>query len=902
MFRKLLIPFLALLLVLACFYFYVNLRQSKPVAVNALSAIPFDAAFILETKQLHDLFKRIEESNIIWEDLKVSSSFSTLRQNLYFLDSIFTSNPTLKQLGLSDHSLYISAHPSGNECNYLYCYALPDIRLTEKVEEYLSSAFQIRHLSDGVLSISTRDRKEVCYYSSYKGILLISSSEKLVRRAVEQSRSEKSVLNDKGFMAMLSTSKSSRFDLRLFYHFSKMNQWVLPFLDEKSASLLSASSPVGGWGSMDAVIKPKSILLNGLTAAVPDSTLLDLFHGQDPQRPEAIAVMPSSTASFFYEGFSNFNTYYLNYSARQSASTIARLDSLNKRYDTNFASVFSSWTENEVASLITEPGPGAMDLSGCTFVVLRSDKIEHTSRELESLCALVSKTDSLKNDSTREGTHPIRHLKVRGILPLLYGKPFSVQENYYTVLDNYLVFGNSPEALKNYLHFIDSDHTLVKDGHFNEFSANLSSKCNVYLYTNIARSRSIYQSFASQETTSDIRQYTDLLIRFEALGVQFSSQRDLFYTTAYLEENPIYKKETATLWETRLDTTFHMKPHLLLNHLTKTLDIFVQDDANKLYLISSTGRILWSRSLPEKIHGNVVQVDAFNNKKLQVLFNTRSAIYLIDRNGKDVDGFPVALPSPACNALTVVDYENKSDYRILIACADKHILNYTIRGKITEGWKSVETKDTVTATILHCVVAKKDYLITADIKGAITVLDRHGEARFALQQLLPRPLTAFSLDAGKDLAHTRLLAADSLGNIIRIALDGRTEHLTFKSFSTKPSFLFEDLNADHIPEFIFMDANELSVFTEDKSLLFSYVFSDTITQPPFCLTDPAGHRRIGVISESKDELYLLNESGALPEGFPLRGTTPFCMGDLNRDNTLQLISGEGKNIYAYTIP
>jgi hypothetical protein len=902
MLRKLLLPFLAILLLIACIFFYMNLRQSRPSSVNALIAIPTDAVFILETKQTHTLFRRVEESNILWEDLKVTQTFRELRKNLLFLDSLLQGNTKLLKLGLDDHPLYISAHPTENTCAFLFSYALPDLSLKNSFEEILASNFHVKPLRNEVLSLSTNDRNEICYYAYTNGILLFSPSENLIRKAILQSKMNTSVLNDKGFADVYNTSKSSRFDLRLFVNFSKITLWSGAFMNTHYADLLQNDFPLGGWAAMDANMKPKSVLLNGFVSYRADSSYLNLFKGQEAQHMDALGAMPSNTASFIYEGFSDFHAYFTKFSALRKKCIQNQLDSINRRYGTDFSKVCSSWIENEVASLITEPGPGAMDLSSCTFILLRSDNIEHTTAELSVLCGLVCKTDSLKPDTLMVGKHVIRHLKIKGILPMLLGESFAVTENYYTVLDNYLLFGNSPDALKNYLHFTDNDHFLNKDGHYDEFSSNLSSKCNLFVYSNIARSTSIYQSFASEETAKDISTYSDLFIKFEALGVQFSSQGNLFYNTAYLEENPIYKKETSTLWETRLDTTFHRAPQLLLNHQTHNLDVCVQDDGNKLYLVSSTGKILWSRSLTEKIQGKIVQVDAFSNKKFQMLFNTRNSIYLIDLNGKNVEGFPVQLPSPACNGLTVVDYENKSDYRILIACADKHILNYTIHGKKTEGWKSPVTSDTVVASIIHAVAGRKDYIIVADLGGQPYVYNRHGEAQIELHEKLPKPLSGFSVDPGRDLAHYRIISTDSLGNICRISLDGKSEHISFKLFNHKPWFLFSDLNADHIPEFIFQDANEMTVFTEDKSVLFSYHFDDTILQPPFYLQDPSGHGRVGIVNESKEEIYLLNESGTFPEGFPLRGTVPFSIGDLNRDNTLQLITGEGKNIYAYSIP
>jgi hypothetical protein len=514
----------------------------------------------------------------------------------------------------------------------------------------------------------------------------------------------------------------------------------------------------------------------------------------------------------------------------------------------------------------------------------------------------ISDKMKIKADTALAGDPSIQFLPTPGLLPLLFGKTFPLQSGYYTARGNYILFGNSPAAIRNYIRQTDNEHSLQEERHYAEFSTNLASKCNVYFYTNLARSKDLYKQIATEEWKNDLNSHAGLLIRFEALGLQFASEQNLIYTTAYLEENPIYKKETATLWEAKLDTSFRSKPQLLINHNSGTRDIFVQDNCNRIYLISNTGKILWSRSLPDKIKGEVMQVDAFKNHKLQMLFNTRNQIFLIDRNGKDVDGFPLTLPSPATNALAIADYEHNLEYRILLAGTNHIIMNYTIRGKAVEGWKPTHTADTVCSPILACSVDGKDCLLAADLQGNVYVLDRHGNARTKMEAALPSPLCAFSLELGKDAAHSRLIACDTLGNITLLALTGKKEHRSFKTFEGKPWFRYLDINNDRNPEFIYLDKHELSVFSSDKRLLFNHVFEDTIRQPPVLILTPDRHGQIGIVAENSNSIYLFNESGTQPEGFPLRGRNIFCAGDANADKSTLLITGEGKNIYAYSIP
>ena len=60
----------------------------------------------------------------------------------------------------------------------------------------------------------------------------------------------------------------------------------------------------------------------------------------------------------------------------------------------------------------------------------------------------------------------------------------------------------------------------------------------------------------------------------------------------------------------------------------------MQDDSNTIYLISKSGEILWQRKIEGEIMGEAAQIDIFKNDKLQLLFNTKTEVHLIDETAK----------------------------------------------------------------------------------------------------------------------------------------------------------------------------------------------------------------------------------------------------------------------------
>ena len=137
---------------------------------------------------------------------------------------------------------------------------------------------------------------------------------------------------------------------------------------------------------------------------------------------------------------------------------------------------------------------------------------------------------------------------------------------------------------------------------------------------------------------------------------------------------PIYtstlqkKDETRAIWAAQLEAPVLSEMSLTKNHYTQKWEIAVQDENLNLYLISSEGEILWKR----KTSGSCYWIYSANrpsskNNKLQLLFNTKSKLFLIDRKGRDVGAYPMALKQNTNLPLSLFDYENNRTYRILLS-------------------------------------------------------------------------------------------------------------------------------------------------------------------------------------------------------------------------------------------
>lgn len=912
MFRKILFGIVVAAIIVGGAYWFFYTKEARTPISEGINAIPTDAAIIFESKQSKNTWKKLSQTNIMWEELLGTQAIAQINRQGTTIDSILQNAPEISQL-LEDHSVFISAHTTvKNNFDLLYVYSLPNLTYKGAVEDFFEEKIHFIKLSqktnkyegESIITLPI-DQHNRIYYCIAQGILILSKNQQLVEAAIHQLKSGISLSNDKKFSAIINTS-GKNVDANVYINYKKFPELVSPSLFNSSEKGLEPLSNFADCSIWDISIKPNSLTLSGFTSASDSgNSFLSLFIKQKPQEAEVIKIIPSNASAFLFLGISDVKAYHKDYkkyleTKKQLSEYNNLIQPINKKYDLDIENLMLSWMDNEMALVITEPA--SADFKENSFAIIRSNNIEDAINTLNEL-SFKTKGEELKTDTALYKGYNIGRLNILNLLPHLLGVQFNkISNNYFTSIDNYVVFSNTTEAIRNFIDNIESNKTLFYDKNYKAFSENISAESNVYLYNSINRSKNIYSAFVKDELIKELNFKEDLLKKFEAVGIQFSSNNKLFYSNIYLKYNPEQKQQSGTLWETKLDTTISNKPYLLINHKTKAKEVFVQDDANKIYLISNTGKIIWTKQLKEKIMSDVIQLDVLKNDKLQMIFNTRSFIYLFDRNGNEMEGFPIKLRSPATNAIAVVDYEKNRDYRIFIATENKRIVCYKANGEQLTAFAFDKTIDHVFIPLQYFIANNKDHLCAVDVKGKIYILDRKGGERVQIKEQMEQGVRSFFVEPGKDYNRSYLFAADTLGNIIKISLTNHKESIKVQDFETSPYFDLKDINNDKTKEFIFLTRNELKVFSQDRSLLFKYEFENKISQIPLFFLFPDGSGKIGVTSEESNELFLFNDNGSLFNSFPINGKTAFSIGDLNNEGSYNLVTGSSENsIFVYQL-
>ncbi len=359
-----------------------------------------------------------------------------------------------------------------------------------------------------------------------------------------------------------------------------------------------------------------------------------------------------------------------------------------------------------------------------------------------------------------------------------------------------------------------------------------------------------------------------------------------FFTVSMLHHKDIID-EAPILWSTLLDTVVQAGPWPFKNHYTSEREVLVQDAKFNLYLINKEGKTLWKKKLNAKIQGDIQTVDAFDNGKFQILLSTSTDLHLIDRNGNEVDGFPIKAEQGITAAPSFVQYSSKSEPRILFADGTK-IRNVDVEGKGVKGWTDPKMASTLSTQVEYLSYSGKDYLTCRSTSGKVYFYDRRGKERMNPIQL-DTTLCEVFLERGESLSTCCYIGYDTLGNLIEQPIGGKA-----KVNNTLP--LGGDLGLIHTGikdhDLVTISKDHLVTLDADRNVKLDYLLPESM-DPDIKILN-RDKMWVGLHAKDNDHFYIMDLEGHMLDKMPVIGRGAALVIDIDGNGTLELMISDGK--------
>ncbi|WP_407557395.1 ribonuclease HII [Winogradskyella sp. 4-2091] len=441
------------------------------------------------------------------------------------------------------------------------------------------------------------------------------------------------------------------------------------------------------------------------------------------------------------------------------------------------------------------------------------------------------------------------------------------EANFFTVYDNFVIFTSSIESLESILTNALNENTLSTLDSFISINENLSDESSVFIFKN---SKALSQIMGNT------------LKGYNANAVQFVQEDDYTHINGIIQK---YKKRAASnsvseTFTTALEAEILNAPQTVKNHITKAHDIAVQDINNTLYLISSSGNILWKKQLQGKILGQIEQIDIYKNGRLQLVFATENKVYVLDRNGNDVSLFPMKFNDKITQPLSIFDYDKQKNYRLLVT-QGKNLLMYDSKGKQVKGFDYKANGSNINTQPKHFRIGTKDYIVFG-AGESLQILNRQGSKRINVKDKIRFAENDIFLYQNK------FTTTNTLGQLVQIDTRGKVAsknlNLTdkHKLYTTSKTL-------------VTLSENQLKI----KSRKIDLDFGEYTAPEIFYLNDKI---YITITDLQSKKVYLFDSQAKSIPNFPVFGTAPAKLQKLDNENGLELITqSDDKTIVVYKL-
>ncbi len=925
--KNLLIIFIALIALATGYFFLTKKELPFTKETSIYKAVPLDAPMFIEFKSL----KTIPVKNAIFKNFTNAGILEKLITKINHLDTLISGSKEITD-NLRNQRFLIALNLEGNQTIVpSFILEVNNKNKRRGIETLLNQLYpnskyqQSKRTYNSRKITSISNSTDAIHYSFTNGLLLISPNVSLVEKAIRQIDSE-SILNNPLFGQANKTasiqSESSVYINHSFFHIFA-GKWISDSQKTKTNEFgkeinftynnkIQSVKNYASWTELDLTITDTEIKLNGVSIANNSlAQFLNIFHGQEAIKFRSDKILPNTTSLFFSYSFSektlflskleeNF-THSPEYYEREQ-----QLKTISSATPGDVKQIFETILDNEIAFAFTGIDQNSLKTDKLFIVSIKSQSnaIEQLLKWLGQYAVKKgTKLDqlTLEYKVDNESKFKIYTFPYPSFPGIWLGTPFStINAKYFTFWDNNIIFSGSQSSLKNYLHQMVLGATLSKNMDYLKFKENSDDRANINFYLDINKSFPLNSEYLTKSSAKYLKSKKDILQKFGAFNWQVINTKEIYFNNLYLNFSEELKEDAKTVWQSSIGRGINFKPQLMLNHNDlNNKEIIVQDLDNKLHQITKDGRVRWSIQIANKIMGEIHQIDFLKNKKYQYLFNTKNKLYLLDRNGNNVSPFPINLRSPATNGVSVFDYDNNRKYRYFIAGEDKKIYAYDAAGKVISGWKFGKTDHEVTTPVQHFRISNKDYIVFKD-KTKIYIQNRQGAQRVKVAVKFENSNNPLILNT---TGTPKIIATATDGTVYFLYFNGKYVKKKSSKASAEHFFMADDLNNNSIVDFIFIDKNELTVSDENGKNLFSKKFNNSLTNGANIYTFSKNNKKIGVVNQQENKIYLFNPDGTLHNGFPLIGNSEFTIGKISSGapNLNLIVGSQDGKIYNYEL-
>jgi len=318
-------------------------------------------------------------------------------------------------------------------------------------------------------------------------------------------------------------------------------------------------------------------------------------------------------------------------------------------------------------------------------------------------------------ESFTHQTFPVVRLLAEDVSAPFFSDRYPLIKNpYCAIVDGVLICGNDRDRMKLWM-----DYHLVQN--------NLAGSAgpDPFLFNRKSRRMLLWREPVSNEgggANEFWRSWTEGhsqgVLRFDKKGRHWSVSGKMKR-----------KGEARTLaeirWQESFDRPLGGGPFLLKDPLTgRPHSLWVQDEQFRLYVYAVSGKLLWEKKLEGPVLGGIHSF-VINPVDWEVLFNTPDVIFKVNPDGEVLASWPLQVA--AVEGLALTEFGEPHDPHFFLPAENNAVYGYNILGNALINWNPHLTDRRVASRVFHMASAEADHLFWLDEAGGLQANFRNGE-------------------------------------------------------------------------------------------------------------------------------------------------------------------------------
>lgn len=557
--KKVLKPTILLLVLSVIAYFVFKIYLTPNERFKAINIIPDNSAIIIEVDDPLNTWKKINNSSV-WKNFTTNKLFSDVNEIIVSADSLISNNNMLFKVFGSRYIL-LSLHERPNKG-----YEPIIVADLERYSKLASVKKYILSLDNDNLNITKRKFKDfdiyeifykknhsTLYLSFHKNLAIISYDQHLLEESLNCILDP--ILGRNDHFVQIHNRIFGEGLMRLYFNYAQ----VLKILNTQGTTISDelkdfiGSLHFSGF-SMEAF--DDQLNIDGFTNNTLDQvSYLNALSKAGNGGFEAQKIIPKSTRFLARLGFDSFDKFMIQFEELLKKEELYKeyLDNYNKlerKLNIDIQENFIDWIDDEITVFSIEPRHKNMQDE--FFLTMKAKNRRSAIKNLDFIKLQIEKKTPAKFTTIEYKGHDINYLQIEGLIKLLFGKAFlKMDKPYYTVIEDFVVFSNHPQSLKDLISDYKEDETLKQWNTFQNFyTKNCDSKSNIFAFANVPFSVSSYTNKVSGELKDDLKRNTNLFQKFPFVALDMTSSDDLFKTKLVLFSNDsLYMNELVDIKE-----------------------------------------------------------------------------------------------------------------------------------------------------------------------------------------------------------------------------------------------------------------------------------------------------------------------------------------------------------------